>query len=296
MRNPSFLKINPEVLIKAVILLSYSALFIVLVVTKRIGDYLHPRLIPYLIFAAMAFLLMTYSLLQDFNRPRRRFSAVPYLIFLLPLILAATVPAKAAGGSPAQLGGTGIVGMPSGLTAVPAAPTDAAQPSPDSGVSSTGGGDPSPDSGADGLQLQPNQQAVYSKTPFGASVVLIFTDNTIVADDKNFVSWLSELDGNPEKYAGMKIEYVGYVYKSDEFGSDEFVAGRDMMWCCAADVQMIGCLCRYDKTSELQASDWVKVSGTLGTAVWRDAVIPVITDTEVTPVPAPDEAYVYPQY
>jgi putative membrane protein len=313
MRYSSFCKINLEALFRIIILLGYCILFLVMALTKRISIYLHPRLIPYVIFAAMAFLLMAYSLLGDFRRTRRRLSVIPYLIFLLPLILALTVPANAMGGATLQLTDSENAGISAGLDDISGDPSNLAQsseainggsavqqgtsPSPAADNGGTLEGAQAPPSGTDGgLQLQPNQKAVCSKTPFGSTVVLIITDNTITIDDKNFVNWISELDNNPGEYVGMTLELVGYVYKSGEFESDEFVVGRNMMWCCAADIQMIGCLCRYGKADELEEYCWVRVAGTLSTATWQGASIPYVVDATVTPARAPAVEYVYPIY
>lgn len=314
MRYPSFCKINLETVFKIIILLGYCFLFAVMVLTNKISDYLHPRLIPFVIFAAIAFLLMTYSLLLDFKRKSRRFSVAPYLVFLIPLILAFAVPAKAINNSNLQFSNTKITGLTSGQSIVSGntgnalpAPTSTdggstlqsnsaqSQITDNSGVSDTNQAQ-SLKADDNSLHLQPNQKAVYTKSLFGSTITLIITDNTITVDDKNFISWMSELNNNPDNYNGMKIEYVGYVYKSSDFKSNQFVAGRDMMWCCAADIQLAGCLCQYDKTSELKANSWVKVDGTLSTTTWQGAATPLIEITSITPAQKPADDYVYASY
>jgi putative membrane protein len=310
MRHSSFIRIDLDAVLKVLILLGYSILFIVLIVTHKISQYLHPRMIPYMIFAVVAFLLMIYALIQDLKKKSRRGSLGPCLLFLLPLFLALTVPASVMNSDSLQFSNTNISGLTLGTNTVSGGNTSQTQVS----VNNSSGVQPDPvpaqatDSSGDSassqdhatasnnkdLHLQPNQTAVYTKTPFGSTVVLIITDNTITLDNSNFVNWISALDNDPAKYRGMKIEYTGYVYKSGDFGSDQFVAARDMMWCCAADLQLIGCLCQYDKASELQDSSWVKVSGTLGMATWKGAATPLIVITSLTAAQKPSNDYVYP--
>ena len=116
-------------------------------------------------------------------------------------------------------------------------------------------------------------------------------------DDQNIVSWVNELNNHPDNYVGKKIEYTGYVFKSGkDFKSDEFVPGRDMMWCCAADIQLVGVLCHYDKTLELKENNWVKVTGTLATSTYQGAKVPLIVNPEIKPSSKPEEEYVYPTY
>jgi putative membrane protein len=312
MRHSSFLRIDLENVLKALILLGYSILFIVLIVTRKISQYLHPRMIPYMIFAVVAFLLMIYALIQDLKKKSRRFSLGPCLLFLLPLILALTVPAAAMNSSSLQFSNTSIGAPTLGTDTVSGGNTNQTQApvNNSSGVQSDSVPAQSTDSSGDpissqdqatasdnyDLHLQPNQTAVYTKTPFGSTVVLIITDNTITLDNSNFVNWISTLDNDPAKYKGMKIEYTGYVYKSGDFGTDQFVAARDMMWCCAADLQLIGCLCQYDKASELEDNSWVKINGTLSTTTWKGAVTPLIVDASVVPAQKPANDYVYASY
>jgi putative membrane protein len=290
MRYPSFCKINLETVFKICILFGFSLLFIVLVLTKEIYDYLHPRLVPYLIFASLTFLLMIYSLLCDIKRKNRRFSVAPYIVFIIPLIIALTVPAKTITGSNLQYSNSKITGFTSNQnTASVSSPNASDQIQPPATDSNDG------DSQQNESHLESNQSAVYSKDMFGSTIILIITDNTIILDDSNFANWLVELENNPSKYVGTKIEYVGYVFKSgDEFQNNEFVAARNMMWCCAADLQLIGCLCQYDKTADLEENSWVKVDGTLSTTSYKGSTVPLITKATVVPADKPATDYVYP--
>lgn len=258
-------------------------LFIVLVATNKIGEYLHPRLIPFIIIAAVALLLMVYALFQDFRRRRRRVPLWPYIIFLFPLILAVTIPVADANGTFCQFANTSISDLTLGNSSDADVDTGQIQDSPYDN-SATTSEDEAVTPRYDELHLQPNQTAFYTKTVFGATVVLIITDNKITLDDSNFVSWISELDNNPDKYKGMTVVYTGYVYKSTDFDSNYFVAARDMMWCCAADVQLIGCLCRYENAPELKDNSWVKVSGILDTSTWQGSLTPLIVHATITPV------------
>jgi len=90
------------------------------------------------------------------------------------------------------------------------------------------------------------------------------TLKTITVSNEDFGFWVSEINNNPQKYAGYKIKLTGFVYIDPELCHEgEFMASRMLMTCCAADVTPLGLICKYDKTSELKISSWVTVEGTL---------------------------------
>lgn len=281
MRTPSFCKINLRAAIQIAVLVGFSALFLYMLKTGEITNYLHPRMIPFVLFAAVAFLLMTIPLFKTLKKRERRVSVMPVFIFALPLVLACAVPGKAVTGSSLTFSNAKIMGIP------------ASRQAPLSGAGQNfrkAAASPAPGSAKAAVKLGPNQTAVTATSPYGTQITLIITNNTIV-------SWVNELNTHPARYAGKKIEYTGSVFKSGSgFKSDEFVPGRDMMWCCAADIQLIGILCRYDWTSELKENCWVKVTGTLAVSTYQGAKVPLIVRPSVIPAPKPEAAYVYPAY
>lgn len=98
-----------------------------------------------------------------------------------------------------------------------------------------------------------------------------------------------------DRYEGVKIEVVGFVFKdNEEFSDNEFVPARLMMVCCAADMVPVGFLCRYDKASELAADAWVKVTGTIIKAQYDGETVPCIQAETVLTTDKPANDYVYP--
>lgn len=275
MKTPAWCRVNLNTVFQALTLCGYSILFLLLLKTGLVKNYLHPRMIPYVAFAALAFLLMVFSLFRSFKKHERRFKLAPVILFALPLFLAFFVQPSPSSVSSLHFSNNKIVGISARHTV--------------SGKRST-----ILSSGSQ-QKLRPNQKAVKTTSAFGAPVTLIITDNTISMDDANIISWVNELNSHPDHYAGFKIDYTGSVYKSgDGLHSNQFVPGRNMMWCCAADIQMIGILCQYDQTPELRENNWVHVTGTLATSTYQGAKVPMIVNPTVEPAPAPQADYVYP--
>lgn len=288
MKTPSFCKINLRIAIQITILGSFSVLFLYILKTGKIAYYLHPRMIPFVIFATIAFLLMMLSLFKSLKKRERKFSMMPIFVFALPLVLACAVPGKTVTGSSLTFSNAKIMGISSSK------PTPMNKSGQNSSEASSS---PTSNSPKATPKLKPNQSAVTTTSPFGTQITLIITDNTITMDDQNIVSWVNELNTHPDQFVGKKIVYTGYVFKSGNgFKSDEFVPGRDMMWCCAADIQLVGVLCRYDKTSELKENSWVKVTGMLDTSTYQGAKVPLIVNPSVESASKPKTEYVYPTY
>jgi len=120
-------------------------------------------------------------------------------------------------------------------------------------------------------------------------------NGVLVMSDNNFYECMNEIYSNMDKYDGVQIEVVGFVFNDNEgFLDNEFVPARMMMTCCAADMVPVGFLCRYDKASELKADAWVKVTGTIGKTQFDGETVPYIKAESVEKAEKPDVEYVYP--
>lgn len=57
--------------------------------------------------------------------------------------------------------------------------------------------------------------------------------------------------------------FLARAYKLKDGGDFEFVAGRQVLTCCEADVSLIGILCGWQKAYELENREWVEITGSL---------------------------------
>ena len=62
--------------------------------------------------------------------------------------------------------------------------------------------------------------------------------------DEDYALFYADLGENMEKYDGKTLRYKGIVVKSPRLGGDNFVFGRQLMTCCANDIQFTGVICR----------------------------------------------------
>jgi putative membrane protein len=251
MKNITHDRLNVEIILKLLLLLGFSACFIVTYTTGNIRNYLNPRLFPYVFFAGLAFFLMAMSLIfGHFTHEEHKFNPIPYLLFLIPLVLAFALPAQAITSNSTQLTNMQIAGLPA--------------------------------------KANPN----LVKNDWGS---FDMSGGKIAVNDKNYMACYEELYDHPEKFKGRSIACIGYVDKSESgLQSNSFIVGRDMMWCCAADLQFVGYLCSYDKLGSIPEKSWIKVVGKLDVTTYLGKSTPIIINPVITPTAKPAVEYIYP--
>ena len=120
-------------------------------------------------------------------------------------------------------------------------------------------------------------------------------DGVLVMDGSNFYDCVNEIYADLDRFNGMSIEVIGFVYNdSEDFSENEFVPARLMMVCCAADMVPVGLLCRYQNACELETDSWVKVSGIIGQTDFNGDIVPYIEAVSVEKSEKPSDEYIYP--
>jgi putative membrane protein len=80
---------------------------------------------------------------------------------------------------------------------------------------------------------------------------------------------------------------------------DEFVVARLEMICCAADVQVTGLICDYNKVSELNDDSWITTFGTMDTENHdygeENQLMSVIKGEKIEPAANFKISYIYPK-
>ncbi len=119
----------------------------------------------------------------------------------------------------------------------------------------------------------------------------------IELNSDNYTKIISDIEQNPEKYIGKKIKLEGFVYRDPQFDEDEFVIARMYMLCCAADAQVTGLMCRWDKSTIVRDEQWIVAEGVLMCEDYEidggTSRIPVIQLSKVTKLKTPENQYIY---
>ena len=267
MKIKKLLNFNINFIIKIVLLFGFAGFFLITIISGTISMYVHPRIIPYLIFTSAVMIVMAFLYLGELFKHNSKAKSWPLLFFIIPLMMAFTLPAQSFDLNTTAVGNLQLS---------------------DKGVFVNGNSNQNTEISAE------NNLGQVEDTPSDSSDIEL-QDGVIIMDSNNFYYCLNEIYENMEGYEGMSIEVIGFVFKDCEgLSANEFVPARLLMVCCAADMIPIGFLCRYDKASDLETDSWVKVTGTLGSTEFDGDVIPYINAINVEKTEQPNDNYIYP--
>lgn len=110
--------------------------------------------------------------------------------------------------------------------------------------------------------------------------------------DDDYALFYRDITEEPKKYNGKTVRFKAQVARLKKEREGYFAPGRFVMTCCVEDIAFMGLPCKYDRSDELHAREWVTVTATVAArfhALYR-GVGPVLTATEVVPAqPAQNE-------
>lgn len=109
--------------------------------------------------------------------------------------------------------------------------------------------------------------------------------------EEGYGIWYLDALDHLDRYVGKKLTFLAQVMIPKDSPNGYFVPGRQVMTCCAEDIAFLGFACKYNKVSELQNKQWVKVKAEVKKEYWEDykQVGPVLYAISVEPAKAPKE-------
>lgn len=261
--------LNLDIIAKTLILLAFSVFYLKIIFTDEIMLYVHPRIIPFAIFGFIAMFIIALFLLTDsFNNKKKKLKFKNYIVFLAPLILVFFMETINAN-SPIQNNITNINENSNYET-------------------STSNNTTNSTSGLYNNLTETSTQETTNKK------ALDIENNIIQINQRNFVFSLNEIIENPDKYDGKEIEITGFVYKDKNLKENEFIIGRFMMVCCAADMQIVGIRCDSTNLEPYENDTWIKVKGKLKKDAYEGKIDPIIVAEHIEKDLNPNTSYVYP--
>ncbi|GMQ63464.1 TIGR03943 family putative permease subunit [Vallitalea maricola] len=286
-------KFNINTCLKILLLLGFASFYLFTVFSGSVKQYVHPRIIPYIIFAAIVMVLIAILLVGELlKKQHMKTKSWTLLFFLIPLLMGFALPPKTFDSSTKATGSlelsSNTIYETDKTSSKPIVEQDQTVQKP---VESNNVDDILERNEIDD-SLDNSSNNISSDS---CNDIINIDDDIIVMDDTNYYKYLNEIYKNLDKYKETKIEVIGFVFKDNkEFKKNEFVPARLLMVCCAADMVPIGFLCHYDDTVLLEKDSWVKVSGTLDATEFEGNKIPIINATTVQQVDEPEDAYIYP--
>jgi putative membrane protein len=136
------------------------------------------------------------------------------------------------------------------------------------------------ESGGDFLAVE---NAVISKRDTAASEASKGPLPSVVRfDDDKYWTLYNRLYDEAPAAAGKRVVIQGFLCRKSGFPEGTALIGRNLMWCCSADMGMIGLLARGPAVAGMKDSQWVEASGRLDTIRFdmngdgKEAVVPII--------------------
>ncbi len=273
--------------LRACVLLGFALFFFLSIQSGRALKYVHPRNIPVLQFAIVAMTLCAIFLFIEAWKPRRRLRSSRSLwVFIFPLVAAFLLPAGSTNAVSLAYASFNLGGS--------------------AGENLSDNGTPSQAAG-NGLDENTYLEDTYDEEEFYKEN---FSDmfgakapeegekeadqGMIVVDTDNYITWMDDIYDNLEKYKGRRIQLTGFVYREDQYKESQFVSARLMMVCCAADLQTVGFLCKYENAAALENDTWVEIVGTIEEGEFDGSPLAMVSVEQITPIEEPERSYVYP--
>ncbi|MFY4775029.1 TIGR03943 family putative permease subunit [Metabacillus sp. RGM 3146] len=273
----TFFNTKLNIYLKGIFLLGFALLWIKLLITGNILNFIAPRMIPFISFSALAFFLLgTIQLFlrdssdhaeHDCNcgsshHQRTSFtkSILIYAIFLAPLLIGFLFPDQTLGSS-----GAANKGIQYGRAKE--TPKDIHQ------------------------KVKPPKQ---TSSPKNATEDLLSKSSVVLTDD-TFIPILDEMESHIDRYVGKEVQLTGFVYRDPKFNHNQLVVARYAISCCIADASVYGLMAESSKASHFKDDSWVKVKGILKKTVFDHSKIPMLQIQSVTALPKPKNPYLYEQ-
>lgn len=114
-------------------------------------------------------------------------------------------------------------------------------------------------------------------------------------DDIDFGVWYVDVYENPERYIDKQVEFKARVFRPRGMKMDMFMAGREIMTCCADDVRPYGFPCKMKAPKNLVIQGWYKVQARFTLEMMAPYGRPeaVLYLTAIEPAEAPEDTVVY---
>ena len=109
--------------------------------------------------------------------------------------------------------------------------------------------------------------------------------------DRDYALFYADLSDDFRKYNGKTLHYKGMVVKSAKLPDDTFIFGRQVMTCCANDIQFTGLAATWPRAATLAKGEWVVLTAKVGVK-WHKAYGkkgPVLTVTHLEHAEAPED-------
>jgi len=298
-------KKNAEVIVQFIILIAMAVLLAMGMISGKVKYYVHPRYHWGIWISIGVLFIFAFSVLGEIKKARHNVNLKQYLIYVLPVFVVLLFPVQGVGSAQVNvIGGNQNTG-----TARYENTDQSLDESPESNdiKDSFDGADNLKDytketeedfdiiedsqdtSLTDTTDLQEFNTYDDMSEKYAGEVV----DGATIIKDDYFASWYYDTFDYLEDFIGKRYQFTAQVFYLEGLKENQFLPGRYVMTCCAADVSGFGLICETDKIKDLKEEEWIQVSGTIKEGTYNGSKVPVLTEVEITGIEAPADEYVY---
>ncbi len=118
----------------------------------------------------------------------------------------------------------------------------------------------------------------------------------LAPNDQTILDWIKIFNYQEDltPYLEQEANVLGFVYHDARLAGGQFMVGRFVITCCAADAFAIGMAVDWSGSANLPDNTWVNVKGPVDVLTIDGTKVPFIHAKSVTPVDAPEQPYLYP--
>jgi putative membrane protein len=257
----TFSRISPARIARATITFAFAAFSLWLVLSGKIGFVLHPRMTPWILVSTALFLLFAIGDISNATKP---IGHEVRLLLFLPLVFVMSVIFLATDVDPQE-----------------SARLDSTQkfnPNPMS---------PQPQ----GDVPQEDDIAISPAPPLPAVITL---------SDKDYWDTINRIFEESATVAGKRLTVQGFVFREKSLPKGYIIVARNLMWCCSADVSVIGIVAKGVTLAAYEDNTWVEVTGVLGVEdidmfeFGQTSPCPVVNVASIRRVAKPESVMVFP--
>jgi Predicted membrane protein len=141
--------------------------------------------------------------------------------------------------------------------------------------------------------VTPKVQEQKEETEISSAYHKSKVDGYYIIDENSFADWFMDLYDHPDDFTGEKYQFLAQVFSMDDIKANQFLAGRNFMVCCAADLVGYGLICNYDDRKELKENQWIIVKATISKCSYQGSTVPMLVDALIQKTKAPKNEYIY---
>ncbi len=299
-----------------IICLSFTAIFTYLLISNKIINYLHPKMIKYIIFAVIIWFSLSLRELVKIKStaPKKERFKLGYLLFLLPICLSLIGNANFYNGISNNKNTIRLDAAPKSLDInnekeklSKAALSEAKKENKNTSNNQSKAELASEEltvkeskikTGNENITETETTTEEFSEEKTGGAILKQTKEAAFCKDE--FLNTIVDLQHNIKERIGTKTSLKGFVYRAPNYKSNQFMVARMIITCCAADACVVGLMVETENASDYTTESWVEITGIVDSFEYHDENFgttyqaPIVKNPTVTIIEPLESPYVYP--